>query len=120
MKQRKRQIAALVLAGCVALGSVTTPAAGFSDSGAVGKTQITDLTTEYLSNPIGIDTIPFISVGRWIPTGSVRNRLHTRSGCLLRMMGNMWYGTAEKLRVTSQQVLYVKMYFRKERLISGK
>lgn len=56
MKQRKRQIAALVLAGCVALGSVTTPAAGFSDSGAAGKTQITGLTTEYLSNPIGIDT----------------------------------------------------------------
>lgn len=56
MKQRKKQIAALVLAGCVAIGSVTTPAAGFSDSGVAGKTQITGLTTEYLSNPIGIDT----------------------------------------------------------------
>lgn len=54
-KLNGKRLAAAVMAGCLAFGSIPVYAANTTGNYAQARTQITDLTTEYVTNPIGID-----------------------------------------------------------------
>ena len=63
------------------------------------STVITDLKTNDLRNPVGIDTVNPSFAGRWSPTFSASIRKHTRLKWPGILNLQIWYGIPEKRKM---------------------
>ena len=116
MKQQWKRAAAFFLSICLLFSVMpVTASAAVSDDVRIS---ISDMTTEYMANPIGIET-DSVHFG-WSPMELVRNRRHIRFR-LQRAAHRKPYGTAAKLRMTSLSVYLMEArHWRKVRLMTGR